>query len=1834
MLSKKYSVNIARKIVSLFVLGAFMFGDVAWALPRSSERPEQATLAPYSRLAQFFTAKDLDLKHRASVIYAAGSLKKLFVSQTSSDTEIQREIVRLNRYFEPGTVRLDEEIYNGRLKGPQGEEGRSYRYLIFNFTKESAKVRMLFLPDHSLLTPDELAQLGIDDNKRHHLDCPGLEGVWFVSDGNGSANKAQLKSFNVELSGAGVPYDQLEFLPEYDGVTLMSDGFSGDFRTLFAVSQDHGALAENMRTILASGMALLTERAVVVQDQEICRTLCEGIMLGIQRHNGLVIRVAKNLPQNSCLFSDAANNRNVLVFNEEFLSDVTARYMEVLKLLDEANQFLMRGMMGFMQAEALGSRADECTKVALAEGMLLNRLGAGRGVMDVLRLMAQMYKTREADKELLIARLMGSAEEIGEIPSPDTFLWPLAERLNHEICSHSQEFGEPEAEFEEECECVYRDLLLLKYALMSDEKLDKSVRYNMKHRREQYRSTEYYRFLYQLAEAPAESDVRSLIRAYVLERFSFADRRKGFPSERSHDGSDPEPSPRDKYEITRRGVLKSIAAFCLSGNVDVLVQPAPPSLVDACMKDINSGSEAAKLLKLIEPTLQACYDAHLGEEGTCSDAEGIDGWVQLVAKNTADRKSPEEGNTVDRAKRAVQELARMRHDDEKSIGELNEVAHTLEMILSHPGSVTLRERARAESVIRKFAKFHADRELSVIGPDNRNNAIAALRQFGSFSLESRARVVLAVIRTIEVPSMRKIIDEHIVPGMTRLREIVRSAGSVARQPSTNEQVTRSHDGSGPEPSPSASKEQEITLTTVGLGEALAKIVSDESYPTDDMTIDKLTAWVDEHRPELFKGARSWEEKRVMICMGISASYPNKTSFSKETSESHRLSHDKRTGINKSNRCGMLFQEAINLLDSSSSAEIIVPPDSRIAHIIHGPFGNGYDDMKRYGYPADMVTTAQSFFELCISPEDRRYVARWEMAYVTLLHGMSAAELDKEWKRLHGRNRLYTLSVDEFIGDTQQVVCPRSLVLHDISSPYEGMLTSDDEERVLYHIARMDIYLEWVSRHWGRPLEKDISSIPKAPSLEWIKAMGDWETKGKGRPVEITFETSTTYAVLTQTTDDAAMRVLGLQKEIGTGPGASPKPIVPPDTAHGLPQEDRMGSASPRTPRGPVGDSGGSLNVIIEEADRALETGNYPLAYFKAQDALKWFRRLDHAKTTKEINYIFEWIDSNSSGVSDFSDKERRRAKDIFKKAEQALVDKASGKLHILYERLKTELPETANAMVEIKHAMDAKTLGDMFLHVARSWAEIKRRQSNGDTLKDVRALNILDEVIEQIADVICDHYSGIENPNKRMAFYLLCRLRDILPGYYGDIRGRARHLASKLSGEWRTDFFNSSDGPSNTKWVTLDEMQAIFLGSSRRNSSSFIYMFDGLKRLLGAPRNRNDAALTRYGAYEYLPILDMAMELYKKDRANDWRNSTVYIGFAWDKIIEVTREFKEMKGKRKAINTWKKRLDYVPHENQAWIDAVDEVNTWYDDLSPTMRKLGALAELLEPYRDLSGQGRDLKKMNSDKLHQTAYLVAQAAEVIRQARETFPSFDLWWIDMFGDYDLMGEAGKFLKEAEKFLADGNAPSAGDEAGRIKAGDRAYAPENVPAKTMICQIIPDAIIPAGQRNMIQGLEQYMKRPEHNYIERIVRLRTETPAEFMHLLKQEITRQRGLNPGYNIEFYVACPGTKDVKDILADKELGETLKVQALAFKPCGPEVNAVQVEGIMLALRALRKGPASLRSAYEFLSGSTLERMPDTIEEFVTNILFTLPPARIDIDAVDEFNRIISENIKTAA
>jgi hypothetical protein len=219
--------------------------------------------------------------------------------------------------------------------------------------------------------------------------------------------------------------------------------------------------------------------------------------------------------------------------------------------------------------------------------------------------------------------------------------------------------------------------------------------------------------------------------------------------------------------------------------------------------------------------------------------------------------------------------------------------------------------------------------------------------------------------------------------------------------------------------------------------------------------------------------------------------------------------------------------------------------------------------------------------------------------------------------------------------------------------------------------------------------------------------------------------------------------------------------------------------------------------------------------------------------------------------------------------------------------------------------------------------------------------------------------------------------------------------------------------------------------------------------------------------------------------------------------------------------------------------------------------------------------------------------------------------------------------------------DAEAAEAEAGRIHVENlNNYIPA-IPDKTILCHIITDSILPIEQRNMLKvSIEQAMNKA-NRHSERVACLSGANAADpdkyikdLQDLMDKKASEYRAL--GYtNARFNVASPSKK-----LVEKILESGVGAKALAFEPCNsPEFNLGQVEGIMLALRALDSGDLTrLKMAFIILSKSGLSpeqsAMAD-INEFVKAFSFVLPAAKVeDYDERRRINDLIAANVWQAA
>ena len=146
------------------------------------------------------------------------------------------------------------------------------------------------------------------------------------------------KGFNVTLSGESIPYNQLEFVEAFDGLTLeyrdtgdrewseLSDEEWADTEAFMEEGNIHyititeGAAqeAQSLRVVLGSALDKLFGRLLDCNNEN-GSALNESLDEDLLKHNGLRIRVAANLPQNTCLYQ--TDSGVVFIFNQEIISN-------------------------------------------------------------------------------------------------------------------------------------------------------------------------------------------------------------------------------------------------------------------------------------------------------------------------------------------------------------------------------------------------------------------------------------------------------------------------------------------------------------------------------------------------------------------------------------------------------------------------------------------------------------------------------------------------------------------------------------------------------------------------------------------------------------------------------------------------------------------------------------------------------------------------------------------------------------------------------------------------------------------------------------------------------------------------------------------------------------------------------------------------------------------------------------------------------------------------------------------------------------------------------------------------------------------------------------------------------------------------------------------------------------------------------------------------------------------------------------------------------------------------------------------------------------------------
>ena len=359
------------------------------------------------------------------------------------------------------------------------------------------------------------------------------------------------------------------------------------------------------------------------------------------------------------------------------------------------------------------------------------------------------------------------------------------------------------------------------------------------------------------------------------------------------------------------------------------------------------------------------------------------------------------------------------------------------------------------------------------------------------------------------------------------------ASKPARLPEVGQQVVGQDAENGPETS---QIDERPTIAVIEFGKKLAEIAASEEFPAEKLSIDGIVEYVEKNKPELFNDVKTKEEKIVKVCLGIKG--PNDDYWTNYAGPWRSLYTD-----NAKIKCRLLRKVKQEALDRLATLEyLILPEGRRTACFINQMFGCDYENIENIGggfgsrdtESINMkIAPGRELLELCLYPERRKFVGQWQRDYAELLTHMPAKELENEWKRLDGKVALYSENVQSLIGDTMQ----RFRFSNLPELPGEKINEKEKRKYLIYKVAKIDIYLEWVSRHWGTALP-GTQSIPRQikPSLEYVRSLTYSHNDSPS------FEESFAYKTFTSLSDREAFEILGV--------AASAAPAEKPDAKTG------------------------------------------------------------------------------------------------------------------------------------------------------------------------------------------------------------------------------------------------------------------------------------------------------------------------------------------------------------------------------------------------------------------------------------------------------------------------------------------------------------------------------------------------------------------------------------------------------------------------------------------------------------------------------------------------------------
>lgn len=422
-----------------------------------------------------------------------------------------------------------------------------------------------------------------------------------------SEKEERPKGHNALIAAESITYEQLTFDSSYAGLSLATDDIDesalGNVEYVSQIirqSPDSGIGALCLKQVIAETLSTL-----IIIGRATDAKLYKYMIEGLKRHDGIRIMVSTNLPQNSAIYKipsgpDAGDV--VLVFNREFIETIAGTWMTKNPLDASFAKMAWRNRI------ARQRRALE-VEIRAHDNKTLKPEAAKWWFPSYDRLRTTEFKIRAEGLERQTASLAGSFDAECDFMRVSAILWPLGERLFHEL-SHSDEFKEEPAEVDEECECVWRDHLLYKQILANPDffRFKLMVDGWTSSWDNAFRSNRYFAFLKHLCALENEATIKQHIRAMVLRTYkdipNFA---KPFPFSTQVSRRRESPGPA-AGTVSPENELDQQASDWLLNHGDKLdeestyydgLRRSPPNIG---WKDINSRLEGLEQFKRLEST--------------------------------------------------------------------------------------------------------------------------------------------------------------------------------------------------------------------------------------------------------------------------------------------------------------------------------------------------------------------------------------------------------------------------------------------------------------------------------------------------------------------------------------------------------------------------------------------------------------------------------------------------------------------------------------------------------------------------------------------------------------------------------------------------------------------------------------------------------------------------------------------------------------------------------------------------------------------------------------------------------------------------------------------------------------------------------------------------------------------------------------------------------------------------------------------------------------------------------------------------------------------------------